>query len=214
MSGLKQLNVVSLGLEDYLAVWERMSRFADLRGPDTPDEIWLVEHPPVFTLGQAGRVEHLLNTGDIPVVHSDRGGQVTYHGPGQLVAYPLLDLRRLGIKVRQLVNTLEEVLIKTLADYGIRAERKTGAPGVYTNDGKIASLGLRIRKGCTIHGVSLNVDMDTQPFSRINPCGFAGLQVTQMRDFVPEDVPLRVGGVSAVLVEHLCDLLGYSSRTP
>ncbi|WP_436262675.1 lipoyl(octanoyl) transferase LipB [Natronocella acetinitrilica] len=163
-----------------------MQAFTDDRGPDTPDEIWLVEHPPVFTLGLAGKPEHVLAPGDIPVVNVDRGGQVTYHGPGQVVIYPLLDMRRRRLGVRQLVTLLEETVVALLADYGITAYPRPDAPGVYVDDAKIAALGLRIRRGASYHGVALNVAMDLEPFSRINPCGHAGMQVIQVRDLTPD----------------------------
>nr|WP_236786736.1 lipoyl(octanoyl) transferase LipB [Allochromatium tepidum] len=173
------------GLQDYAATWAAMRAFTDAREADTPDELWLLEHPPVFTLGQAGRPEHLLAPGDIPVIRTDRGGQVTYHGPGQLVAYPLLDLRRSGIGIKRLVERLEQSVIDLLAGYGIVAERRANAPGVYVADAKIASLGLRVRNGCSYHGLALNVDLDLEPFGRINPCGYAGLAVTRLVDHVP-----------------------------
>ncbi|MFD2112364.1 lipoyl(octanoyl) transferase LipB [Thiorhodococcus fuscus] len=161
-----------------------MRRFTDDRDRETLDEIWLLEHPPVFTLGQAGRREHLLDPGDIPVIQVDRGGQVTYHGPGQLVAYLLLDLRRIGFGVKRLVNLLEESVIDLLDTYGIHAARRQDAPGVYVAGAKIASLGLRVRNGCSYHGLALNVAMDLEPFRRINPCGYAGLAMTQVSDLV------------------------------
>lgn len=188
-----------------------MSDFTNQRTPETPDQLWLVEHPPVFTQGQAGKPEHLLLPGDIPVVQSDRGGQVTYHGPGQLVAYPLLDLRRLKIGVRDLVTALEQTLVATLADYGIDSAPKPDAPGVYVEGRKIASLGLRVRKGCSFHGLALNVDMDLSPFSRINPCGYQGLAMTQMADLLPE--PPALEEVEARLVEHFARKLGYENCT-
>ncbi|MCP1672972.1 lipoyl(octanoyl) transferase [Natronocella acetinitrilica] len=175
-----------LGLADYEPTWRAMQAFTDDRGPDTPDEIWLVEHPPVFTLGLAGKPEHVLAPGDIPVVNVDRGGQVTYHGPGQVVIYPLLDMRRRRLGVRQLVTLLEETVVALLADYGITAYPRPDAPGVYVDDAKIAALGLRIRRGASYHGVALNVAMDLEPFSRINPCGHAGMQVIQVRDLTPD----------------------------
>ena len=157
-----------------------MREFTLARGPDTPDEIWFLEHPPVFTQGQAGKSEHVLAPGDIPVLQSDRGGQVTYHGPGQLMAYVLVDLQRLGYGIRSLVSRLEQAVVGTLAGYGIAAAGRADAPGVYVGENKIASLGLRVRKGCSYHGLALNVAMDLEPFARINPCGFQGLQMTQV----------------------------------
>ncbi len=171
-----------LGRADYQQVWRDMQAFTAARTATTPDELWLLEHPPVFTLGRNGKREHLLDTGTIPVIQVDRGGQVTYHGPGQLVAYTLLDLNRRGLGVQSLVHLLEQAVIDLLAGHGVEARRRHKAPGVYVGDRKIAALGLRIRKGCSFHGLCLNVDMDLAPYSMINPCGFAGLQVTQMAD--------------------------------
>lgn len=169
-----------LGLQDYGQVWRRMRAFTDSRHAETPDQLWLVEHPPVFTQGQNGQPEHLLDPGDIPVISTDRGGQVTYHGPGQQVMYVLLDLRRRKLGVRALVTLLEQTVIELLAEYGITAEARTDAPGVYVEGAKVASLGLRVRRGCSYHGVSLNVAMDLAPFERINPCGYPNLPVTQL----------------------------------
>lgn len=169
-----------LGLVDYGATWQQMRDFVAARTAGTADELWFLEHPPVFTLGLAGSRAHLLDPGDIPVVASDRGGQVTYHGPGQLVAYVLLDLRRLGLGPRELVRRLEGAVLATLAEFGIAAARRPGAPGVYVGEAKIASLGLRIRNHCSYHGVALNVNPDLAPFARINPCGYAGLAVTSL----------------------------------
>lgn len=183
-----------------------MQRFTDERTEATTDEIWLLQHPPVYTLGLGGRREHVLDAGDIPLVHCDRGGQVTYHGPGQLVAYLLLDLRRLGLTVRALVAATEQAVIDLLRDYGLRGERRPGAPGVYLDGAKIAALGFRIRRGCSFHGVAINVDMDLSPYARINPCGFAGLRVTQLRDLgVSEDVD----AFATRLLPHLLYSLGY-----
>jgi lipoyl(octanoyl) transferase len=170
-----------------------MRRFTDERGADTEDALWLVEHPPVFTLGQAGRPEHVLNPGDIPVVRTDRGGQVTYHGPGQIIAYLMLDLRRAGIGVKRLVNLLEQSVIDILADDGIAAAARSDAPGVYVDRAKIASVGLRVRRGCSYHGIALNVNVDLAPFQRINPCGYEGLQVIRLVDLVPGAEPTAVG---------------------
>ena len=164
-----------LGRQAYEPVWRAMQRFTDARNDATPDEVWLVEHDPVFTLGQAGKPEHVLVPGDIPVLHVDRGGQVTYHGPGQLVAYPLLDLKRLKVGVREYVDRIEQAVIDTLADWNIEAQRREGAPGVYVNAAKVAALGIRVRRGCTFHGLAFNIAMDLEPFRRINPCGYAGL---------------------------------------
>lgn len=171
-----------LGQQPYTPVWRAMQRFTDARDERTRDELWLVEHAPVFTLGQAGKPEHVLNAGDIPVLHVDRGGQVTYHGPGQLVLYPLLDLRRLKVGVRDYVCRIEQAVIDTLAQWNIHALRRDGAPGVYVDGAKIAALGIRVRRGCSFHGLAFNVAMDLEPFRRINPCGYAGLQVTSVLD--------------------------------
>ncbi|MEJ2478944.1 MAG: lipoyl(octanoyl) transferase LipB, partial [Acidihalobacter sp.] len=165
-----------MGRRSYAPVWQAMQDFTDARKPDTPDEFWMLEHPPVFTLGQAGRSEHLLAPGSIPVVHIDRGGQVTYHGPGQLVVYTLLDLRRRRLGVRALVEALEQGVVDMLADYGVAAQPRRDAPGVYVDGRKIAALGLRVRRGCSYHGLALNVDMDLEPFQRINPCGYRGME--------------------------------------
>ncbi len=173
------------GPSDYTDIWRRMRRFVREADSGTREEIWLLSHHPVFTLGQTGKREHLLNTGEIPVLASDRGGQVTYHGPGQLVAYPLLNLRRRAMGIRGLVQLIEQALIDSLAGVGIRAKTRQGAPGVYVGPAKIAALGLRIRRGWSYHGLSLNVDMDLDPFALINPCGYPGLKTTQVADFVP-----------------------------
>jgi lipoyl(octanoyl) transferase len=173
------------GLQDYRETWEGMRRFTDARDPDTLDELWLLEHPPVFTLGQAARREHLRDPGEIPVIHVDRGGQVTYHGPGQLVAYLLLDLRRAGLGVKRLVQILEQAILELLARRSICAELRPGAPGVYVAGAKIASLGLRVRKGSSYHGLALNVSTDLEPFRRIDPCGYAGLEVARLADLCP-----------------------------
>ncbi len=178
-----------LGRSDYARVYRAMRDFTDERIRHTNraglcDEIWMTEHEPVFTQGQAGQAEHLLNPGDIPVVATDRGGQVTYHGPGQSVVYLLIDLPRVGLAIRSLVSLIQDAIVSTLAEYGISSHCREGAPGVFVEDAKIASLGLRIRRGCSYHGLSLNIDMDLEPFSRIHPCGFTGLRMTQIRDLV------------------------------
>jgi lipoyl(octanoyl) transferase len=170
-----------LGRVAYETTWQDMRRFTDERGADTPDELWLLEHPPVFTLGMAADRAHVLDAGDIPLVQTDRGGQVTYHGPGQLVAYPLLDLRRHGLTVRGLVMLLEQCVIDLLAPEGIVAVGRRDAPGVYVEGRKLAALGLRVRRGASYHGLALNVDLDAAPFARINPCGMAGLAITSLR---------------------------------
>jgi lipoyl(octanoyl) transferase len=180
------LIVRHLGQQPYESVWQDMQRFTEQRDKNTNDEIWIVQHPSVFTLGKAGKAEHLLNTGDIPVVQVDRGGQVTYHGPGQLVIYVLLDLNRLKLGVRELVTRLENCVIGLLSEYDIKAESKKEAPGVYVDGKKIAALGLRVRRGYCFHGLALNVDMDLEPFARINPCGYEGLEITQIADFIDD----------------------------
>ncbi len=204
------LGVRELGLLEYQPAWQAMQRFTNERGPATGDEIWLLQHPPVFTQGQAGKPEHLLLPGDIPVVQADRGGQVTYHGPGQLVCYLLLDVRRLGIGVRELVSRIEQSLIDLLASYDVQAISKPDAPGVYVDGAKIASLGLRIRNGRSFHGLALNVDMDLEPFGRINPCGYAGMSMTQLADLVAG--PVAFSEVSARLREQLVKHLGYAQQ--
>ncbi len=177
------LQVRELGLRPYLDVWQAMQRFTDQRTATTADELWVLQHPPVFTLGKNGRAEHILDSGEIPVIHSDRGGQVTYHGPGQIIVYTLLDLNRLRIGVRELVTRIENSVIDLLDEYAIDARARADAPGVYVNGRKIAALGLRVRRGRSFHGLALNVDMDLEPFSRINPCGYQGLEVTQLAAF-------------------------------
>ncbi len=169
-------------MREYTSVWRAMREFTDTRDSETPDEFWLVEHPAVYTQGQAGKPEHLLRESDIPVVKTDRGGQITYHGPGQIVIYTLCNLRKSGLGVRGLVTAIEDAIIALLADYGLAAKSRADAPGVYVGDSKIAALGLRVRRGCSYHGLSLNVDMDLSPFDNINPCGYEGLAVTQTKD--------------------------------
>jgi len=190
-----------LGRVDYEPTWRAMQRFTDERGPDTPDEIWLLEHPPVFTLGMNAAREHVLMPGDIPVVQIDRGGQVTYHGPGQLVVYPLIDLRRAGMGVRDLVTGLERAVIDYVGTLGVRAEAHPKAPGVYVDGHKLASIGIRVRRGASYHGLALNVNMDLAPFSRINPCGYAGLEMTQLAALT------SVSSVEQVAAEMLAHLL-------
>ncbi|MNR11166.1 Octanoyltransferase [compost metagenome] len=193
-----------LGLQPYEPVSQAMHDFTDSRDDTTPDEIWLVEHLPVFTQGQAGKAEHVLVPGDIPVIQSDRGGQVTYHGPGQQVMYVLLNLKRRKLGVRELVTVLEQTVVNTLAEYGIDAHPRADAPGVYVGEMKICSLGLRIRKGCSFHGLALNINMDLSPFLRINPCGYAGMEMTQMRQWVEKATP---DIIRPSLVSHLLALL-------
>lgn len=196
--------VRNLGLQSYLPIWEKMKSFTDERNEHSADEIWVLEHEAVFTQGQAGKEEHLLATGDIPVVPVDRGGQVTYHGPGQLMMYVLLDIRRRKLGVRDLVSALENCIVVSLEPYGINAYAKKDAPGVYVDEQKICSVGLRIRKGCSFHGLALNIDMDLGPFQRINPCGYAGLEMTDSK---------RLHGIQTIaeakqqIVENFCKLL-------
>jgi lipoyl(octanoyl) transferase len=203
-----ELLVRRLGLIEYEPVWRAMQTFTDRRDADTPDELWLVEHPPVFTQGQAGRAEHLLAPGDIPVVQVDRGGQVTYHGPGQIVAYPLIDISRLQLGVRALVCAIEQAIIDVLKSYAVDAGLIAGAPGVYVDGAKIASLGLRIRRGKSFHGLAFNISMDLEPFQRINPCGYKGLQVINLSAFA--EVSMRE--VEDRLISSLCGTLGYNNR--
>ncbi|MEN9429745.1 MAG: lipoyl(octanoyl) transferase LipB [Pseudomonadota bacterium] len=186
------LIVRHLGIQNFSDIWQQMRDFTDTRTQDTADELWLLEHPSVFTLGQAGKPEHILAAGDIPVVQTDRGGQVTYHGLGQLVGYCLFDIKRLNIGVRELVERIEDVLVDVLKQYHIDAWANREAHGVYVGSKKIASLGLRIRKGCSYHGFSLNVDMDLEPYQRINPCGYAGLEMTQVSDLSTRQLSLVV----------------------
>lgn len=200
------LRVRVLGQCAYAPVWQQMQAFTAQRQPETQDELWVVEHFPIFTLGRNAKQEHVLAPGDIPVVPIDRGGQVTYHGLGQLVVYVLLDIRRRDLGVRELVVKLEQAVIQLLANYGVQAAGDRAAPGVYVEGRKIAALGLRVTKGCTYHGLSLNVAMDLEPFQRINPCGYAGLQVTQCRDLGIEQTPLELAGE---LCGYLAQQLGY-----
>jgi len=192
------------GVVDYTRCWQEMQAFTEARNATTTDEVWLLEHPPVYTLGRNGKEKHLLNTGAIPVVRSDRGGQVTYHGQGQLVVYTLLDIKRRQLGVQSLVNRLEQAVIELLAELSINAQRQDKAPGVYVDGCKIAALGLRVRRGCSFHGLSLNVDMDLSPFEHINPCGYQGLQVTQLADLGIDATPTSI---SAPLLAHLERLL-------
>ncbi len=196
-----------LGRQPYEPVWRAMQAFTDTRTESTSDELWLVEHDPVFTLGQAGKPEHVLMAGDIPVIHVDRGGQVTYHGPGQLVLYPLLDLRRLKVGVREYVDRIEQAVIDTLGDWNITAARCEGAPGVYVNGAKVMALGIRVRRGCTFHGLAFNIAMDLSPYQRINPCGFAGLQVTSVLDL---GGPSGLDAVKPALVQQLARQFGLT----
>lgn len=202
------LLIRQLGLQPWAPVSQAMHAFTDRRDLHTPDEIWLVEHPPVFTQGQAGKTEHLLMPGDIPVMQSDRGGQVTYHGPGQQVMYVMVNIKRRKIGVRQLVTAIEETVINTLAALGIVAAARPDAPGVYVGDKKICSLGLRIRNGCSFHGLALNVDMDLTPFLRINPCGYAGMEMTQVSALKPGTT---LADIQPLLINAFADLLNIES---
>ena len=204
-TGNNPLRVRQLGLVGYEPVWHDMQSFTATRTPDTPDELWLLEHPPVFTLGRNSKQEHLLDTGAIPVIQVDRGGQVTYHGPGQLVAYALLDIARRQLGVQSLVRILEQAVIDLLADYRIDGQRRDKAPGVYVDGRKIAALGLRVRKGCSFHGLSLNVDMDLGPFASINPCGYRGLEVTQLADLGVNTPLTTIAGELRTHFERLLD---------
>ncbi|MGR6840304.1 lipoyl(octanoyl) transferase LipB [Aliivibrio wodanis] len=211
----KRLVVKNLGRQDYEPVWKAMHTFTDERDENTCDEVWLVEHNPVFTQGQAGKEEHVLAAGDIPIVKSDRGGQVTYHGPGQLVAYVLINLRRKNIGVRELVTHIENTVVNTLHQFSIESAARPDAPGVYVDNKKICSLGLRIRKGCSFHGLALNINMDLSPFLRINPCGYAGMEMIQLHDLVKENDEVKnkaehVEDVHPLLIKELTTLLDYT----
>ena len=201
------VNIRSLGLTEYSETFEEMKTFTKSRTPDTIDEIWVTEHQPVFTQGIAGKEEHILVPGEIPIVLSDRGGQVTYHGPGQVMAYLLFDLRRKKVLVRELVFKIEQAIICALRELAIDGERLAGAPGIYVDSKKIASLGLRVSRGCSYHGLSLNVDMDLEPFERINPCGFKNIGVTQVSDLVSS----RVDEIEELLLKAIGDEFGFSS---
>jgi len=203
------LKIRRLGRQPYEATWNAMKAFTDQRDSDTIDELWLLEHDPVFTLGQAGKMEHVLMPGDIPVVPVDRGGQVTYHGPGQIVGYPLIDLRRAGVGVRELVCKIEQALIDTMEHWNIVAERIEGAPGVYVGGAKVGALGLRVRRGCSFHGLAFNVNMDLEPFHRINPCGYKGLAVTQVLDL---GGPSQLADVEDVLIGEFCRQFGFDAE--
>ena len=203
------LRVKHFGVSEYMPVWREMQGFTERRSAEVEDELWLLEHQPVFTLGMNAKPEHLLACGDIPVIAVDRGGQVTYHGPGQMVAYIMMDLRRTGLGIRQLVEALEQSVIAWLAAQNVIAQARREAPGVYVDDAKIAALGLRVRRGCSYHGLAFNVDMDLEPFSRINPCGYQGLAVTQLSDL---GVALSVDEVSAGWLPYLASQLDYIVR--
>ena len=201
-----RLLVRHLGLKPYVPVWRAMQQFTDQRSDATPSEIWLVEHPPVFTQGQAGKAEHVIEPGDIPVIQTDRGGQVTYHGPGQLVVYLLLELKETGKGIRGLVSAMEDAVVALLSAHGVQARARRDAPGVYVAGDKVAALGLRVRRGYTYHGLALNVAMDLQPFSRINPCGYPDQGVTQLQDL---GIELTLDQAGAAVVNLLAGQLGY-----
>lgn len=208
-----QLRIRQLGIQDYELVWKQMQVFTDQRDEKAADELWVLQHLPVFTLGQAGLEKHLINPENIPVVQCDRGGQVTYHGPGQLVVYTLVDLQRRKSGVREFVNQLEQCLIQTLSSYGIESQRKEGAPGVYVGEDKIAALGLRVRRGRAFHGISLNVNMDLTPFGRMNPCGYEGLKVIHMQTFLGKsrvDSALTVDDVGREFCRKFVNIFNYS----
>lgn len=205
---MTNLLVRSLGRQPYTETWEAMKAFTAERNETVADELWCLEHPRVYTQGQAGKAEHILAPGDIPVIQVDRGGQVTYHGPGQLVIYLLIDLSRRKLGVRALVDEIEQAIVRTLAELDIGAAPRPDAPGVYVGESKIASLGLRVRRGCSFHGLALNVNMDMEPFRRINPCGYAGLPMSQVADFAPG---ARVSDLESRLVAQLVAGLGVSS---
>ncbi|MFN7096591.1 MAG: lipoyl(octanoyl) transferase LipB [Gammaproteobacteria bacterium] len=196
------------GLQDYDTIWAAMKQYTDTRDNNSPDEIWLLQHPPVYTQGQNGKPEHILNPGNIPVIQVDRGGQVTYHGPGQLVAYILIDLNRRQLGVRTLVTMIENAIITTLGDYNIKAANRADAPGVYVDSAKIASIGLRVRRGCSYHGLAFNIDMDMEPFNRINPCGLTGIRMIQLRELVND---INFDEVSTQLVNHLQHMLNSNN---
>ncbi len=202
-----KLKLRPLGIKSYMSAWEAMQDFVINRQQDDISELWLVEHPPVFTQGQAGKAEHVLNPGDIPVVQSDRGGQVTYHGPGQAVIYILINLQEADVGIRTLVQQIEEAVIRLLARHNISGQRREGAPGIYVDDAKIASIGLRVKKFNTYHGVSINTDMDLEPFSRINPCGYEGLAVTDLKR---QGSNASVASIHTQFASELAELLGYT----
>lgn len=208
---MNTIEVLQLGQISYSPIYDRQRQFTDTRTPETADQIWCLEHTPVYTLGLAGRYEHILNPGNVEVVQTDRGGQVTYHGPGQLVIYLLLDLKRLRISVKHYVYSLEQALLDMLSGLGVEAQRKTGAPGIYVEDKKLAALGVRIRRGCCYHGIALNVDMDLTPFQGINPCGYAGMEVTQLADL---GCTIDVTSAGSLLIPHLIRVLGQDDHAP
>jgi len=201
--------VHNLGICAYQEIWQKMLEFTEQRDINTPDEIWLLQHYPVFTQGQAGLAKHILNPGDIPIIETDRGGQVTYHGPGQLIIYPLINLQRIRLGIKQFVNILQHSVIQLLADYKIVAQVQIDAPGVYVNDAKICSIGLKIRRGCCYHGIALNVNMDLEPFTRINPCGIKNLKMVQISDYVSN---ICFSDVEEKIVKCLVKNLGYKNE--
>jgi lipoyl(octanoyl) transferase len=205
---MNKLIIRHLGRQDYVKTWEAMRHFTLTRTRETNDELWIVEHPSVFTQGQAGRPEHVLLAGDIPVVQTDRGGQVTYHGPGQLVIYFLIDLPRKHLRIRAFVHFIEKAVIQMLSDDGVVAHAKVDAPGIYVDDAKIGSIGLKIKKGCSYHGLALNVDMDLSPFSRINPCGFKNLKMTQVRTVAPR---ATLANVEEKICRYFAEELTYDN---
>jgi len=205
--GESKIIIRHLSRQPYEPTWRKMQYLTDNRDKNTTDEIWLLEHESVFTQGQAGKAEHLLNTGDIPVVQVDRGGQVTYHGPGQLVVYLMIDLRRTKIGVREIVTLMENAIIDVLSKFSVEAYAKSDAPGVYVGNTKIASLGLRVRRGCSFHGLALNLDLDTEPFLRINPCGYAGMQMSNLSDYVDN---LDKPQVAQLMAEYIVQEIGYN----
>lgn len=202
------LIIRDLGMQDYDPIWKKMQKFTAERDENTPDELWCLEHPPIFTMGLNGKEKHLLNINNIPVINIDRGGQVTYHGPGQLIIYTLIDLGRRHIGVKKLVNSIEQSIIQLLNKYGIEAQGKENAPGVYVNGAKIAALGLRIKKNKSYHGLSLNIDMDLTPFQQINPCGYEGLAVTQIKDL---NHTIKLHDIKNDLITQLSQFLGYTN---
>ncbi|MCF6288332.1 MAG: lipoyl(octanoyl) transferase LipB [Proteobacteria bacterium] len=205
---IAKIKIKYLGLSEYEPIWRAMQKFTNNRDGNTLDELWAVEHPPVFTQGQAGKAEHILNAGEIPIIQVDRGGQITYHGPGQIVIYPLIDLRRHKIGIKKLITGIEQALIQTMMLYKIIAKRREQAPGVYVDNKKIASLGLRVRKGCTFHGLAFNIHMDLEPFLRINPCGYAGLEVTQLSDL---NSSISFNQIQQQLIQQLCVILNFTA---
>lgn len=208
----RNLHVRNFGITDYSDTFKAMRQFTDSRNETTPDEFWLLQHYPVFTQGQAGKSEHLLKKSDIPVVQSDRGGQITYHGPGQIVLYTLVDMKRQGIDIRKLVTELEQAVINLLLEYQINAERRCGAPGVYILGAKIASIGLRVRRGFCYHGLCFNVDMDLNPYHNIRPCGLDQLKIIQLRDIIGK-TKISIVDLQHKLCHHLAKLLGYNKLT-